>query len=52
MHIYLEYINAENVYNNAVEQEYRAIKKPNRNGGFTYFISDKSGNIYEIKEKA
>lgn len=51
-HIYLEYVNADTIYNKAIEQGYRAVQKQNRNGGFTYFISDKSGNIFEIKKMA
>jgi len=50
-HICLEYANADKVYSNAIELSYKAIKKPNRNGGFTYFIYDKSGNVFEVKEK-
>lgn len=52
MHIYLEYENADKVYNNAIELGYKSVRKQNKNGGFTYFISDKSGNVFEVKGKS
>jgi len=48
-HICLVYWKAEITYNKAVEQGYKALVKKNPVND-TYFIWDKSGNMYEIKE--
>ena len=50
-HICLTYRNAEIIYNNAVQSGYNCIVK-NSQGSHTYFIRDKSGNMFEIKELA
>lgn len=47
-HICLAYWNAEIYYNKAVEIGYKALVKKNPVND-TYFIWDKSGNMFEIK---
>jgi catechol 2,3-dioxygenase-like lactoylglutathione lyase family enzyme len=48
-HVCLTYKQSELLFSRAQASGYRAIKKTSRNG-YTYFIWDKSGNIFEIKE--
>ncbi len=48
-HICLVYRKAEIIYNNALKSGYKAIIKSNPDCN-TYFIWDKSGNMFEIKE--
>lgn len=48
-HVCLTYKDSELLFRRAQTLGYRAIKKTSRNG-YTYFIWDKSGNIFEIKE--
>lgn len=47
-HVCLAFRNAEVIYNNALKQGYKVIVKSNPNSN-TYFIWDKSGNMFEIK---
>jgi len=49
-HICFSYRNADQVFNKALELGYMALvkKSPSHN---TYFIHDKSGNMFEIKEE-
>ncbi len=47
-HICLVYRNAEVIYNNSLKREYKAIIKKNPDSD-TYFIWDRSGNMFEIK---
>jgi catechol 2,3-dioxygenase-like lactoylglutathione lyase family enzyme len=47
-HVCLVYRNAEVIYNNGLKQGYKVIIKKNP-GSDTYFIWDKSGNMFEIK---
>lgn len=47
-HVCLVYRNAEVIYNNSIKGDYKALIKKNP-GNDTYFIWDKSGNIFEIK---
>ncbi|MCF8226415.1 MAG: VOC family protein [Bacteroidales bacterium] len=47
-HICLAYRNADHIFKKSVEQGYKAIVKENP-GKNTYFIWDKSGNMFEIK---
>jgi hypothetical protein len=47
-HVCLAFQNAEAVYNNALKLGYKVIVKSNP-GSNTYFIWDKSGNMFEIK---
>ena len=48
-HVCLSYRQARNIYRKAVEQGYKTqVKKKKKND--TYFIWDKSGNMFEIKE--
>ena len=48
-HICLSYQKAETTYNNAMKRGYKVLIKNGENHT-TYFIRDKSGNIFEIKE--
>ncbi|NLV19391.1 MAG: VOC family protein [Bacteroidetes bacterium] len=48
-HICLSYSKAEAIYKKAVESNYKVLIKRNPVND-TYFISDKSGNVFEIKE--
>jgi len=48
-HVCLAYWKAELTYNNAKKLGYKAIIKNNPDND-TYFIWDKSGNMFEIKE--
>jgi catechol 2,3-dioxygenase-like lactoylglutathione lyase family enzyme len=48
-HVCLTYWKSELIYANAQRAGYRAIIKP-RQGHDTYFVWDKSGNLFEIKE--
>ncbi|HKM93218.1 MAG TPA: VOC family protein [Prolixibacteraceae bacterium] len=48
-HVCLKYYNSELIYKKAQEASYRTFVKP-RDGHDAYFIWDKSGNLFEIKE--
>ncbi|MBN2807318.1 MAG: hypothetical protein JXR22_11735 [Prolixibacteraceae bacterium] len=48
-HVCLAYWKSERIYASAIREGYRALIKP-RQGHDTYFIWDKSGNLFEIKE--
>ncbi|MGQ1948777.1 VOC family protein [Geofilum sp. OHC36d9] len=48
-HVCLAYKGSELLFSRAQSLGYRSVKKTSRNG-YTYFIWDKSGNIFEIKE--
>lgn len=48
-HICFTYRNADQVFNKALELGYMALVKKNPSHN-TYFIHDKSGNMFEIKE--
>ncbi|MBN2213616.1 MAG: VOC family protein [Bacteroidales bacterium] len=48
-HVCLAFRNAEVIYNNTLKLGYKAIIKHNPDSR-TYFIWDKSGNMFEIKE--
>ncbi len=48
-HICLSYSKAENIFKKAVDMGYKSLIKENRRNN-TYFIWDKSGNMFEIKE--
>ncbi len=48
-HICLRYNNSAGIYKNAVAGGYRTIKRVRENHE-TYFIWDKSSNMFEIKE--
>ncbi|MFN2396768.1 MAG: VOC family protein [Bacteroidales bacterium] len=48
-HICLAYWKAEIAYNKAIKYGYKALVKNNPKSN-TYFIWDKSGNMFEIKE--
>jgi extradiol dioxygenase family protein len=50
-HISLAYRNAEQINNKAVQSGYKSLIRSNA-GSHTYFIWDKSGNMFEIKEAA
>ena len=47
-HICLSYQKPENIYKNALKSGYRILVKDGENH-YTWFIWDKSGNIFEIK---
>jgi catechol 2,3-dioxygenase-like lactoylglutathione lyase family enzyme len=47
-HVCLAFRNAEDIYRNALNQNYKVIVKSNPKSN-TYFIWDKSGNMFEIK---
>ncbi|MBN1416113.1 MAG: hypothetical protein JW973_13510 [Bacteroidales bacterium] len=49
-HICLGYVQSETIYNKAVNAGYKAIIRE-RSNSCTYFIWDKSGNMFEIKEQ-
>ena len=49
-HICLRYNNSKNVYQKAVAGSYRTLVRK-RDDHDTYFIWDKSGNMFEIKER-
>ncbi len=48
-HVCFTYRNADRVFNKAREAGYKAVVKENPSHN-TYFIHDKSGNMFEIKE--
>lgn len=48
-HICLAYRNSKAIYNAAVSGGYSAVAR-NNPGSDTYFIRDKAGNLFEIKE--
>lgn len=48
-HVCLTYWKSELIYANAQKAGYRAVIKP-RQGHDTYFVWDRSGNLFEIKE--
>jgi len=48
-HICLSYNKAENIFKKAVDMGCKSFIKENR-GNNTYFIWDRSGNMFEIKE--
>ncbi|MBN2814140.1 MAG: VOC family protein [Bacteroidales bacterium] len=49
-HICLSVSDAGCMFDKAQEKGYKAVAKPNREGRYTYFIWDRSGNMFEIKE--
>ncbi|MBN1144406.1 MAG: VOC family protein [Bacteroidales bacterium] len=49
-HICLAVSDAGCMFDKAQEKGYRALAKPNKEGRYTYFIWDRSGNMFEIKE--
>jgi catechol 2,3-dioxygenase-like lactoylglutathione lyase family enzyme len=49
-HICLDYLNSSQIFKYAVQLGYRTWIKKNPHH-FTYFIWDKSGNLFEIKER-
>jgi catechol 2,3-dioxygenase-like lactoylglutathione lyase family enzyme len=49
MHTCLAYRKAETICHNAIKRGYHTLVKKNKDHS-TYFIRDKSGNIFEIKE--
>ncbi len=48
-HVCLAYKNSEDIYNKAIKSGYKTVIKENP-GYDTYFIWDKSDNMFEIKE--
>lgn len=48
-HICLETKRAADIYNNAIEAGYPVFERKN-NGSITYFIRDRSQNLFELKE--
>ncbi|MBN2262074.1 MAG: VOC family protein [Prolixibacteraceae bacterium] len=48
-HVCLTYWKSERIYNKAKRAGYKTVVKP-RNEHDTYFIWDRSGNLFEIKE--
>ncbi len=48
-HVCLAFLKAEITYNNAIKGGYQALIKKSEDHD-TYFIWDKSGNMFEIKE--
>jgi len=49
-HTCLACANAALMFEKADEKGYKSLAKENREGKHTYFIWDKSGNMFEIKE--
>lgn len=49
-HICVAFTDAVSIFNRALEKGYKALAKPNREGRNTYFVWDRSGNMFEIKE--
>ncbi|MBN2637168.1 MAG: VOC family protein [Prolixibacteraceae bacterium] len=49
-HLCLEYQNINNLYFNAIKLGYKTEIKINPGRNNTYFIWDKSGNMFELKE--
>ncbi|MBN2649364.1 MAG: VOC family protein [Prolixibacteraceae bacterium] len=50
-HVCLGFKNSRQVMEKAQKAGYRTVIKPRNDGYDTYFIWDKSGNLFEIKEK-
>ena len=48
-HICMAYRKTETIYNNAIKRGYKVLIKKGEDRN-TYFIWDKSGNMFEIKE--
>lgn len=50
-HACLSFENSRQIMEKAQKAGYRTVIKPRNDGYDTYFIWDKSGNLFEIKEK-
>ncbi|HKK81685.1 MAG TPA: VOC family protein [Prolixibacteraceae bacterium] len=50
-HTCLSFKNSQQIMEKAQKAGYRTVIKPRNDGCDTYFIWDKSGNLFEVKEK-